>query len=301
MQILLSFLLLFSFNAIAGEYYLNQGESLSELLYNRLEISPIYRNGYLKEVLIYNNLDEESAKKLPPGTPIKLPGLDKKVTKKEQSSEKENPTAEIVSPSSTSFTEWRQRFGLGVAFDIFNGKEKSSPVEYSSNALRPVLEYKISRYFGEDEFSILLNASYMMFQKDESRIGDDSFFSSQVEISYLKIFLNSISAGPSIRYGNSIYFEKDSSGSNYRIINPWLYSIGGQLIFQKIWGIGFYFIPDQNLSSISKSRSNFEGIVSYNTKLMDKPVSFSLSYANNEINTFFENRITAQAIYYFSL
>lgn len=64
--------------ALAEVHYLQQNESVSELLYNRIKISPIYRGGLLKKVLDENGISQEKSLKLRTGTPIKI-GLDQPV------------------------------------------------------------------------------------------------------------------------------------------------------------------------------------------------------------------------------
>ena len=60
-------------DALSSEgYELRPGESVSELLY-RLNMSPMYDNGFLDEILKYNNLTRKSARRLKPGTIILLP------------------------------------------------------------------------------------------------------------------------------------------------------------------------------------------------------------------------------------
>lgn len=58
----------------SGTFYLKKDETVSDLLYNRLKLSPIYgKNKHLEKVLIYNRLDLGNAKSLPIGHPIVVP------------------------------------------------------------------------------------------------------------------------------------------------------------------------------------------------------------------------------------
>lgn len=57
-----------------GTFYLKKDETVSDLLYNRLKLSPIYgKNRHLEKVLIYNKLNLGNAKSLPVGHPIIVP------------------------------------------------------------------------------------------------------------------------------------------------------------------------------------------------------------------------------------
>lgn len=277
----------------ADTYFLNEKETVSDLLYNRLKISPIYRSGYLKKTLDYNNLDFQRAQKLKIGTEIKLPsGLPAGTLAIEPETKSEavpvvepSVETEVEEVSTPNRTTFKQKWIAGFVFEYLKGK--SSDSSFSIQVTRPTLSYYLEKTFNDHSFEMQLTGSYFYLFADENRVGPNSNPLGEAALGYSYSFRPNFSAGLKGQYENEFYLQA-KGGDKYQILFPWVYSVGPMVKFgsQQDWTLSYLVLPGQSIRSGLKTKHNYNLKLMHEHKFFDHNFQFGLNYMDNSTNVF---------------
>jgi hypothetical protein len=207
---------------LAKVYTLNKNETVSELLYNRLKISPIYRNGYLQKVLDFNHLSPKASKSLPIGTKIQLPPAIKEITK-EVTSELNIPSPKHTEPEVLRATNTSFYFGVRPTVEIIKGDIK--PSEITSTFFYPHTHIGFSYESMNFIHTLEGSMSYVSFKRDQYLEGDNNFLNGGLFYQILKKQKN-VNCGVKLNAENSMLVISSENHSNYSMKNPFIISIG---------------------------------------------------------------------------
>lgn len=299
-----------SLNGLSETYKLNKHETVSELLKVRLKISPIYQNRYLAEVLNFNNLTFEQARRLPIGAEIKLPeSVIAQIPPSEVAPEPEvtapieAATVEDEAPSNTpSRISLDHRIGLGVLFDRVMGEEKSVGSSYDINIIRPVLSYELKKKIDKHELEGRLSVNYLYVMKDNSRTNGNQFLLGDASLQYAYDLSSFWSLGLKGKYFKDIYLL-DAGNSTYKVLDPWLYGFGPVVKFgeSRHWSLSYLTIPNQNATNGLDTRNNFITRLGFETVFNDHPIQFGASYTDSSTDQMSGKKYGLSAEYFFDL
>ena len=267
-------LFLLSTPALADKVFdLRENENVSRLLYDRLKIEPIYKNGLLKEILDYNQLSIESAKKLPVGTPIKIPAhieiptqsiaiepeTTPVVTSPELPSEEpvETPVEVVTESAPLNLIKW---VGIGAKPAILSGEGKETETSYAMLLLKGSLEGGIGSRTDRHEFLFSVNGDYAYLQKDKALKGSNSLFLAESNLTY-RYLINSFWLGLHFNYGQRMIFVPKPE-KKYELLTPWLYGVGPTLAWNS-FSLSYLFFPEQSVKSEVKTEMNQSFILTY--------------------------------------
>jgi hypothetical protein len=256
-------------------YELNPGETVSDLLVNRLKHNIIYRNHYLQEILKYNNLNLRIARRLRIGKEIKIPStVIDHIVEKEVSPipdmESLTPVQEIAptpsqdpSPATAVFNRWL-RFG-GV-FETLTGKSmgNSVPNDYSLVVVRPILGLGFEGRKDDHELYTSIDTSLVKLSDDSLRIGRDSFFLAAGGLLYRKRLNEDWAFGAIAEYGKEIYIEVKTN-QKYEIQTPWILGFGPHFNYKNL-GLSYLFVPNQKIVANQTSKENYKILLNYKIK-----------------------------------
>ncbi len=260
-----------------SSYILEEKETVSELLYNRLNIKPIYR-GFLKEVLEFNQLSEQSARKLRPGKVIRLPQTIEEKVIHTESHEK------IVSPiSHLSY------YRISGTFSRLEGKSDSeSETSFNTNLIRPELALGHMVHTNKAVFLAEASVGYQTLQNDENRKSSSSLWLGEIFLRGLWKSSDKLRFGLDGKVSQSIYVIP-IEGDTYKVSSPWLGTLGPRLEFgeTKILGITASWRPDQDVSGgvMSRGAMNFSADFSIPV-YTNKRLLFSGSYYDQETSLY---------------
>lgn len=230
---------------LAEEYTLVKNESISQLLYDRLKISPIYKNGYLKKVLQYNDLTEKQSRSLPPGTIIYLPPSKKHAEEKIIPKTPEAEVVKVVSENNVgSFY-----VGLTTAVEMIDADIE--PSQFTSTFLYPQVHVG---YISESKtyaHKVEASASYVNFKKDEYLSGDNQILNAGLFYQLLKK-QNDFRYGLKLSLENSLLPITSEDQSSYEIKNPLLYSVAPSIQWKRnkyITEVNLPYSPSQTIDS----------------------------------------------------
>lgn len=290
--------------ALAEIHYLQENESVSELLYNRLKISPIYRGGLLKKVLNENGISQEKSLKLRTGTPIKigeeLPVAAEASAEPESQPEAVEPTvvpeetAAVVDP--TTPKKYGSFVQLNAGMEYLSGNVE--PSKFSSFYFNPQLklgfEIEGSDYYQRLEASVI----YVSFAKDKYMKGKNNFFNPGASYQLLKKF-NSFHFGGKISADSAVQVVGSEAGDHYRLRNPLLLSAGPVLNWHgdKILGeFSVLYIPKQEVDSDNDLKYGLATQASFFKPITEKlKLGINLGYGLSEIEKTQIQRASASA------
>ena len=259
-------------------YKLNPGENISSLLVNRLGHHIIYRNKYLDEILKYNNLNRQNARKLRIGQEIKIPSAVIQAI----ANEKTIPTPEIPMIQETPSNAAEFRHWLRLAGKIENLRGKSvgniTPNEYSLVIARPILGLGFDRLENGHELYSSIDTSFVKLAADPSRISRDNFFLAEGSLLYRKHLNDDWSFGGLGKYGQEIYVEVKSS-QKYEMHTPWIFGVGPHVGFKNL-GFSTLFIPSQKIVTHQTTKANYKFHLNYKIKHHQNFWEFETTYAN---------------------
>lgn len=227
--------LVYSSVAMSETHYLKKDESVSELLYNRLKISPIYRGGYLNKVLEYNQLNFEKSKTLPEGKEIKLPGSETFAS--ETAPEvTPDPVADVPVEENHKDNIYSPTPGVLKPYVTLNAMIESmsgdiEPASFSSTYFFPQLKFG---FFHDSEkiiHQVEAGASYVTFKKDKYMEGDNALTNGHVFYQILKK-QSQFRWGLKISGDSSTMIVSIPDGSGYKLKNPFLLSFGPSFQWQ---------------------------------------------------------------------
>lgn len=271
-------LFLLSTPALADKVFdLREDENVSRLLYDRLKIEPIYKNGLLKEILDYNQLSIESAKKLPVGTPIKIPAhieiptqsiaiepeTTPVVTSPELPSEEpseepvETPVEVVTESAPLNLIKW---VGIGAKPAILSGEGKETETSYAMLLLKGSLEGGIGSKTDRHELLFSVNGDFAYLQKDDALDGSNSLFLAETNFTY-RYLVSSVWLGLHLNYGQRMVFIPKTD-KKYELRTPWLYGIGPTLAWNNFTA-SYLLYPEQSVKSDVKTEMNQSFILTY--------------------------------------
>lgn len=248
--------LLISPTLLANVYFLEKNETVSELLYNRLKISPIYRGGYLKKVLDYNKLDLETSKTLPKGTAITLPVDDQpsQIAEATEPSEVVDAPEVAVEEPVVVQDQGKNSFYLGANAIVESMNGNIEPTSYSTVFLYPQLRLGAFRetenYLQQLEGSL----SYITFEKDKYMVGDNQLLNLGLTYQLLRK-QNQFRYGLKVAGENTTLVISTSDDAGYRLKNPFFLSVGPSIQWQGLKSLSevvFLYTPSQKIDSDNK-------------------------------------------------
>jgi hypothetical protein len=202
--------------AQAEIYELLPGETISELLHNRLGITPIYQ-GYLQKVLKFNNLTMEDTKKLPQGTKIALPSDEHKLPV---------PTPSVKSPAPPASTASYSYFiESGPTIEIMSGNR---PAVFSSSFFYPHLNLGVIRNTDSWSHQLQATLAYITVDQDQYLLGENQLFNKGLEYQVTKKE-KKLNPGLIAAFENTTLIAVTADRKNYRLRNPYLFSFGPNL------------------------------------------------------------------------
>lgn len=205
-------------------YYLKANETVSELLYNRLKVSPIYRNGYLEKVLKYNNISREGSTALPQGTEIRLPHSEVVEEVQKPKEEEKNPEPEDLKTES-QFLPILKSYYVEVAATLENFNGDIGLANINSTFLYPNFELGHIRTKGEYSQIFEVSLSYVVLSEDPYLAGKNKILNAGLNYQILKHQAD-WRYGLRLKYENTTLILDAESGENYKLENPLYFSFG---------------------------------------------------------------------------
>lgn len=236
-------------------YVLKKNETISELLYKRLKITPIY-NGFLKKVLIFNQMDEESAKKLRPGQIVILPD-DVSVT--------ENKSPEVtpneVTNELTYQLLWTNKtyFGFFGTYSYLNGggTNDSSP-SFSSHLIRPDLSLRRTHENSKLLFLGEAKVGYQSVASDSEQISGNNIWLAGALVRGLWKADQTFRLGFDVAWSQNLFILPANS-EQYKILKPWILATGPRFEVgeKNILGLSVSLKPAQAITGSVKLERTF--------------------------------------------
>lgn len=259
-------------------YKLQPGENISSLLVNRLGHHIIYRNKYLDQILKYNNLNRQSARKLRIGKEIKIPSsVIQAIANETTIATPEVPTIQEAPSTAAETIRW-----LRLAGKVENLRGKSVgtliPNDYSLVIARPILGLGFDRFTDVHEIYSSIETSFVQLAADSSRISRDKFFMGEGSLLYRKRLNNDWSLGGLGKYGQEIYVEVKSS-QKYEMHTPWIFGVGPHLGFKNL-GFSTLIIPSQKIVNNLSTKANYKFHLNYKIKHHHNYWELESTYAN---------------------
>ncbi len=266
-------------------YKLEPGENISSLLVNRLKHSIIYRNKYLDQILKYNNLNRQSARKLKIGKEIKIPSA----VVEGIAAEKAPPIPQIPTPiteiaptqeAPSTPAEFYRWLRLAGKLENLEGKSVGNltPYDYSLVIAIPTLGLGFDRINNGHELYSSIDASFVKVAADSLRTGRDSFFLAEGNLLYRKRVNEDWSIGALGKYGQEIYIEVKTN-KEYELQTPWIFGIGPHLSYKNL-GLSTLFIPSQKIVSDLTTKENYKLLLNYKIQHHHNHWDLEGSYAN---------------------
>ncbi len=276
---------------VLGEVYtLNKNETVSNLLYDRLKISPIYKGGYLRKVLEFNNLNYDTSKTLAVGTRIRLPSTIEQRT--EPIIVKENPeqltvyspeelpaTPEIVEPGKKSFY-------VSATPTVEMLKGNIEPSEFSSTFFYPKVHTGLI-YDGANNRQILEGSiAYVTFKKDQYQQGANSLVNGCLFYQFLKK-QNAFYYGLKLNAEKTTLVVTTEDQTKYSIKNPLIFSFGPSLQWQGskyLSEVNVLFASTQKVDSNNNLKSSL-GLQasSYRALKQNTQIGLTGGYSHNKV------------------
>ena len=255
--------------AIAETYYLQKNETVSELLYNRLKITPIYKGGYLNRVLQHNNLTLEQTKSLPEGTAINLPDVasesDIIASPAVDSTPAEEPVevteSEPVAEPEAASQPAKHSFYVGAGAAVEQMKGDIDPASFSSTYFYP--QAKIG-FFRESEHllhQVEGSLSYVTFKKDQYMEGNNALVNAGLFYQILKK-QNQFRWGFKVSGENTTLIVSNQDADGYKLKNPFFFSLGPTLQWQGskvLTELNLSYLPSQTVDSDNDLKSGLGG------------------------------------------
>lgn len=255
-------------------FELREGENISRLLYDRLNISTIYKNGLLQEVLKYNGLTEEAAKKLPVGAAVKLPehidipSQSIAVTPEEapvvvqEAPEEPAPEETITTeePSALSSTNLLKWLSLGVKPATLSGEGNKTDTSYAMLLLKASAEAGLGLKTDHHEALLGVSGDFAYLKDDKALKGSNSLFLGETNLTY-RYLVNSVWLGLHFNYGQRMVFVPKPA-QKYELLTPWLYGIGPTIKWNN-FSASYLFYPEQTVDSEVKTEMNQSFILTY--------------------------------------
>lgn len=295
-----TFLILLTTPALAERVFnLKEGEDVSRLLYERLKISTIYRNGLLQEVLKFNDLTDETAKKLPVNTPIRLPDHIVISVPEESPAEvipEETVTTEIPEkPSTLNITKW---FSLGLKPAILTGDAKDSSTSFSMVLLKASAEGGVSSKTERHEVLFGVGVDFAYLQKDEALKGNNSLFLADTNLIY-RYLVKTVWLGLHFNFGQRMIFSPKPD-ERYEFLTPWLYGIGPTLAWNN-FTMSYLLYPEQTVESGVKTQMNQGLILGYELRENNHGLKFSGTIFENSTEAIYSKQLElgARYVWYF--
>lgn len=267
---------------LAEVYTLNKNETVSGLLYDRLKISPIYKGGYLKKVLEYNNLSLGATNSLPVGTEIRLPP-EIETTIVESTPEylpKEVPAEPEVASSA------KKLFYIGARPTVEILKGVIEPSEFSSVFFYPQAHvgfiYESANYLQVLEGSI----AYVTFKRDEFLEGNNNLLNGGLFYQILQKH-SPFYYGFKINAENSTLVITSENQANYSIKNPLIFSLGPSFQWQSskyINELNVLYAPTQKVDGNNDLKSSL-GLQASGHRAMGKDAQIGVvgGYSHNQV------------------
>lgn len=208
-------------------YYLKANETVSELLYNRLKVTPIYRNGYLDKVLKHNNLSRETSKALPQRTEIRLPPPEIVEEVQKPKEVEKIPEPEVFKAESPSLPILKSYYVEAVAI-LENLSWDIESANINSTFLYPRFELGHIRTKGEYTQVFEASLSYVVLTEDPYLEGKSKVLNAGLNYQILKHQAD-WRYGLKFKYENTTLILGAKSGENYKLENPLYFSIGPSL------------------------------------------------------------------------
>jgi hypothetical protein len=268
---------------LAKVYTLNKNETVSELLYNRLKISPIYRGGYLKKVLGFNHLTLNDSKSLPVGKKIRLPrAIAEKAVKvaPELNIQQDNQPEPVVA------TTANKSFYVGFKPTVEIIKGDIGTAEIISTFYYP--QTHIGFVYESADFVQILEGSitYVTFKRDQYLEGKNNFLNGGIFYQILKK-KNNFFYGLKLNAKNSMLVVSSEKHANYSIKNPLIISIGPSVQWQVAKysnEVTFLYAPSQQVDANNDLKSSL-GVQasSYRPLGYDTQIGIVGGYSHNQV------------------
>lgn len=280
----------FTAAALGSEYFLRPGETVSNLLFNRLNIKPIYsKNGVLEQVLKSNGLTLEKAKKLPVGYPIFITG-DKSPSEdspKEQIKTISEPIPEeTLNLPEPILNELPTRYViLDGSLNYFSFKGEGSNGNINGATVYPKVGANFIHYSSKYIFKAGTHLAVYYFIDDSANRGKTGFILPSFEGNALKR-IGPVNIGLMASYKSHIFF-KSYNDATYELKSPWFYSLGPQIEWQyqsNLLGFKYQYLPTQNLGSNQKAKANTSYNLNY-SRIISQELRLGLEGELGDRNT----------------
>lgn len=284
----------FSYTSFGQETFtLRSGESISSLLYDRLQIRPSSM-GDINKVIEFNNISAEEVRSLKAGALIKIPP---EVMSK-------SPLAQVRPSSQETTQDLKQKplkpfegkipnKGFGLIFERMRSVGDSLENVYLT-ALRPSFFFLPSWESGQNQLQARIEASLLLLQNDSDRKGDDSFLLGEVYLEYLRR-IEAFDVGVKIRNNRQVLILPFTN--SYEVFASWLWGWGPVAKWHR-YGFAFLFIPDQG-SGERRTRKNFETSLSYDFIYQNYDLTVRGFYGNTSIEAVDTRELGFMLEYYF--
>ncbi len=282
-----------------NSFRLNANETISDALYYRLKISPIYgNNGYLKRVLDLNNLDERSAHSLRPGREIQLPNdvIDPDEVLSESIVENDPNKSEALElsgePKPISMQVIVRTYVQGtLVYNYLYGAQENGDSSFKTHLVRPEFSAGIIRESQKTILKAHVGVAPQILAQDEARKGSGFMWLGVMEAAALYKFDAYFKRGVHVRYKQSLFMLPEGEEA-YRIHRPWIATFGPRLEIgdKHIGGISVLYKPHQNVTGPTHTVGDFDVVMNYQHQL--KPDRFLVlnSEYNNQKNNLEEAR-----------
>lgn len=281
-------------------YYLNKNETVSQLLYDRLKISPIYRSGALKKILKYNNLSEASSKNLSPGTEIKIPAeflveQPKEVSEPVEVAKEPLPETKVEEAPEEHFEiDFKKWVALGVKPTLINGSGKNDNTSFALYIVKPDLETGVSFTHSRHFLKASINGGYIYLAKDEKRAGQQSFLLGEGHLTYNYLF-SDFGIGPKLSYGQRMVFIT-TPNNKYELLSPWLMGVGPSIRWKNL-ELSYLVYPEKKIKSGTKTDSNKSFALNYEPGIGNNGWRFRGAYLENSTESIQSNQYELSSSY----
>lgn len=249
----------------AQTYHLQNNETVSQLLYDRLNISPIYRGGLLKKVLEYNNLDEEAARSLSVGYEIKVPEgvltseiAPEAVTQTPTENPKLAPEPEVTPDLKEASNPSTYTFYAAAKPTIEMMQGKIEPSSFDATLFYPAID--LGLIYESDLYRQIVEGSinYLTIEKDQYQTGGQNFINAGLSYQFLKK-IQSFALGVRVQGKNNPLVVTAEDNATYSLKNPFMFFLGPSLQWQKndyLTEVNLMYAPSQKVNSHNELKNS---------------------------------------------